>query len=69
MISKELRQKYIEFFGSDMLNSLKCKPYYSAPANYGCPNPPWDDNGVHTTLGIKFQDIAKIMEKEELYHE
>ncbi|KKK45141.1 hypothetical protein LCGC14_0829290 [marine sediment metagenome] len=62
-------QKYTELFGSEILNSLKCKPFYSTPVNYGCPTPRWDDNGVHTTLGIKSEDIEKIMEKEGLFHE
>jgi len=52
-----------------MLNSLKCKPFYSAPVNYGDPHPSWDDNGAHTTLGIKYEDIEKIMEKEGMFHE
>ena len=62
-------QKYIEYFGNDMLNSLKYKPYYSAPVNYGAPYPNWDDNGIHRTLGIRYQDIEKIMEKEGIFHE
>ena len=62
-------QKYSEIFGSETLNSLKCNPYYSAPVNYGCPSPSWNDNGLHSTLGIKFEDIKKIMEEEGLYHE
>jgi len=62
-------QKYEETFGSNMLNSFKYNPYYSTPVNYGSPFPTWDDNGVHTTLGIKYQDIEKIMEKEGNFHE
>ena len=62
-------QKYIEYFGINMLNSLKYKPYYSTPVNYGSPYPDWGDNGVHRTLGIKYEDIEKIMEKEGIFHE
>jgi glutaconate CoA-transferase subunit A len=62
-------QKYIEYFGIDRLNSLKYKPYYSTPVNYGSPYPDWDDNGVHTSMGIKYEDIEKIMEKEGIFHE
>ncbi len=62
-------EKYLEIFGSDMLDSLKYKPFYSAPVNYGSPFPPWDDNGIHTALGIKYEDIEKIMEKEGIFHE
>ncbi|MHA2472119.1 MAG: CoA transferase subunit A [Promethearchaeota archaeon] len=62
-------QKYKEYFGADRLDSLKYKPYYSTPVNYGCPYPTWDDNGVHTSMGIKYQDIEEIMEKEDLFHE
>ena len=62
-------QKYEETFGSNMLNSFKYNPYYSTPVNYGSPSPTWDDNGVHTTLGIKYLDIEKIMEKEGNFHE
>ena len=62
-------QKYGEFYGSNMLDSLKCKPFYSAPTNYGDPHPSWDENGVHTTLGIKYEEIEKIMEKEGIFHE
>ncbi|MHA1915222.1 MAG: CoA transferase subunit A [Promethearchaeota archaeon] len=61
--------KCIEYFGADRLDSLKYKPYYSSPVNYGSPYPTWDDNGVHTSMGIKYQDIEKIMEKEDLFHE
>ncbi|MFW9895292.1 MAG: CoA transferase subunit A [Candidatus Thorarchaeota archaeon] len=62
-------QKYAEIFGSEMLNSLKYSPFYSAPVNYGAPYPRWDDNGIHKSLGIKYEEIEKIMEKEGLFHE
>ncbi|MFW9822352.1 MAG: CoA transferase subunit A [Candidatus Thorarchaeota archaeon] len=62
-------QKYSEIFGSEMLNSLKYSPFYSSPVNYGAPYPRWDDNGIHNLLGIKYEDIEKIMEKEGLFHE
>ncbi|MHA2391726.1 MAG: CoA transferase subunit A [Promethearchaeota archaeon] len=62
-------QKYLEIFGNDMLNSLKYNPYYSTPVNYGSPHPSWDDEGVNKTLGIKYEDIENIMEKEGLFHE
>lgn len=62
-------QKYGEIFGADRLHSLKYNPFYSAPVNYGSPYPSWNDNGVHARLGIKFEDIEKIMEKEGIFHE
>jgi len=62
-------QKYEEYYGKHMLNSLKSKPFYSTPVNYGDPQPTWDKNGVNAILGIKYEDIEKIMEKEGIFHE
>ena len=62
-------KKYKEIFGNDMLNSLKPNPYYSTPVNYGSPYPTWNEEGVHRTLGIKYEDIEKIMEQEGKFHE
>jgi glutaconate CoA-transferase subunit A len=62
-------QKYSEIFGVDRLHSLKYNPFYSSPVDYGSPYPAWNDNGIHSNLGIKYEDIQKIMEKEGLFHE
>jgi glutaconate CoA-transferase subunit A len=62
-------KKYGEIYGANRLSSLKYNPFYSAPVNYGSPYPKWDDNGIHTDLGIKYEDIEKIMEQEGLFHE
>jgi glutaconate CoA-transferase subunit A len=63
-------QKYIEIFGLKRLDAIKAESYFSTPVNYGGPySSEWDEMGYHRALGIKFEDIERIMEEEGLYHE
>ncbi|MHA1728590.1 MAG: CoA transferase subunit A [Promethearchaeota archaeon] len=63
-------QKYIEYFGAKHLNSLRGDPYYSAPVNFGGGyKSVWGHNGKHRNLGIKYDEVKKIMKEEGLFYE
>lgn len=65
------REAYIEHymakFGADMLNSIKAKPYYSAPANYGSAYTScWDYENKERSLGVTLEEMEKILEERGL---
>jgi glutaconate CoA-transferase subunit A len=60
---------YIEKFGIERLYSIKAKPYYSAPANYGSAfSSPWDENGRERFTGHSLEELEKIMEERGIYY-
>jgi glutaconate CoA-transferase, subunit A len=60
---------YIELFGSQILNSLKAKAFYSAPANYGSAfTSVWDDNNVHRSTGLTLEEIEQTMEARGMFY-
>ena len=57
-------------FGSSMLNSIKAKAYYSAPANYGAAfTSRWDHDGRESTMGLTLAEMEKIMEERGMLYE
>ncbi|HEY9161624.1 MAG TPA: CoA-transferase [Desulfomonilia bacterium] len=67
------RQAYIDHYigkyGSGLLDAIKAKPYYSAPANYGSAYiSSWEDNGRERTMGVTIEEMEKIMEERGLLY-
>jgi glutaconate CoA-transferase, subunit A len=61
--------RYISKFGSGALNSLKAKPLYSAPANYGAAvHSRWDGDGREIATGLTLPEIEAVLrERGKLY--
>jgi glutaconate CoA-transferase subunit A len=57
-------EHYISKFGLEPLNSIRAKPFYSAPANYGSAyTSPWDENNRHRTLGVTIEEFEEALKK------
>lgn len=61
--------RYVAKFGSGALDSLKAKPYYSAPANYGAAvTSRWDRDGREIFTGLTLPEMETILkERGQLY--
>ena len=61
---------YIEKFGSDRLQKLVAKPFYSAPANYGAAfHSSWDENGKDRITGMTMAEIENLLEERGLLYD
>ncbi|MBU2511262.1 hypothetical protein KJ966_07980 [bacterium] len=61
---------YTQTFGTNRLNRLKAKPYYSAPVNYGSAfTSSWDEEGKERYMGVTRQELETIMEERGLFYE
>lgn len=65
------RQTYLDHYtakhGTHMLDKIRAKAYYSAPANYGSAfSTAWDNDGKCRTMGLTLDEIEKIMEERRL---
>ena len=60
---------YIQKFGSDSLDSLKAKPFYSAPADYGSAfTSHWDEKGKERSMGLTLEALETMLrERGKLY--
>jgi glutaconate CoA-transferase subunit A len=62
--------RYFQRFGMDILNSLKAKPYYSAPANYGSAfTSVWNAKGEERDMGLTLEELEDIIQEKGLFHE
>ncbi len=61
--------RYIGRFGSEILNSIKAKAFYSAPANYGSAfTTRWDREGRERFMGLTMEELEKtFQERGKLY--
>ncbi len=56
--------RYIGKYGSRTLDSLKAKPYYSAPANYGSAGTSrWDRDGREIFTGLTLPEMETILKE------
>lgn len=67
------RQAYLDHYmskqGSHMLDKIRAKAFYSAPANYGAAfTTAWDNDGKCRTMGLTLEEIEKIMEERRLLY-
>jgi glutaconate CoA-transferase subunit A len=60
---------YVQKFGSKFLDSIRCKPFYSAPANYGSAfTSRWDREGKERAIGLTLAEIEQTLkERGKLY--
>ncbi|MFW5936716.1 MAG: CoA transferase subunit A [Desulfosalsimonas sp.] len=62
--------RYCEKFGAGMLDRLRAKPFYSAPANYGAAfTSLWDENGKNRILGLTIEEVEQVMAERGLLYE
>jgi glutaconate CoA-transferase, subunit A len=67
------RQTYMDHYmakhGAQMLDAIRAKAYYSAPANYGAAYTScWDNEDKERTMGITMEELEKIMEERGLLY-
>ncbi|HOD70460.1 MAG: 3-oxoadipate CoA-transferase subunit A [Deltaproteobacteria bacterium ADurb.BinA179] len=67
------RQAYMDHYmakhGSHMLDIIRAKAYYSAPANYGAAyGSCWDNEGRERTMGLTIEEIEKVLEERGLLY-
>ncbi|MFP4668701.1 MAG: CoA transferase subunit A [Desulfobacterales bacterium] len=61
---------YINKFGSGMLDRLRAKPFYSAPANYGAAfTSAWEETGKERSMGITLDEMEKILAERGMLYE
>ena len=67
---KAYMKKYISMFGMDVVNGIKAKSYYSAPANYGAAySTVWDENKLERTMGVTLEELEQIMKEKGVLYE
>jgi glutaconate CoA-transferase subunit A len=61
--------RYIQRFGSSVLDGIRAKPFYSAPANYGSAfSTRWDREGRERNMGMTLEELEKTLkERGKLY--
>ena len=53
---------YIARFGSEALDELRAKPFYSAPADYGAAfSSHWDREGRERSMGVTLPELEKLL--------
>ncbi|HDP25340.1 MAG TPA: CoA transferase subunit A [Deltaproteobacteria bacterium] len=67
------RQAYLDHYalkhGMQMLDAIRAKAYYSAPANYGSAfTSCWDDENRERSMGITREEMEKILEERGLLY-
>lgn len=61
---------YAARFGTGMLDRLRAKAYYSAPANYGAAfTSVWDEEGRNRLFGLTLEEVEKVMVEKGLLYE
>ncbi len=67
---KSYLDHYFEVFGSGVLERLRAKAFYSAPANYGTAYTSlWDENGRKRVLGLTLEEVEREMAERALLYE
>ena len=61
---------YVERFGSDRLQKLVAKPFYSAPANYGSAfHSTWDADNKDRLTGLTLAEIESLLAEKGLLYD
>ncbi|MBR9981625.1 MAG: CoA transferase subunit A [Desulfatitalea sp.] len=68
------REAYIDHYsaryGIGMMDKLRAKAYYSAPANYGAAfTSVWDETGHNRVLGLTLEQIETVMAERGMLYE
>lgn len=61
--------RYVNKFGSDVLNNIRARAYYSAPANYGAAfTSRWNREGRERSMGLTLSELEQTLkERGKLY--
>ena len=52
----------VQWFGSEALDELRAKPFYSAPADYGAAfSSHWDREGRERSMGVTLPELEKLL--------
>lgn len=67
------REAYIDHyaakFGSGMLEAIKSKPFYSAPADYGSAfTTCWDTRGRERTMGVTMEELETLLKQRGMLY-
>jgi len=61
---------YIQHYGVDVLDAIKARAFYSAPANYGSAfSSAWDNRNLERTLRITLEEMEQFMKDKGVLHE
>ena len=61
---------YVQKYGNGILDNIRAKSYFSAPANYGSAfTSVWDDNGLERSMGITLEELERILKERGLLYE
>ena len=61
---------YTQRFGSGILNSIRAKAFYSAPANYGSAYTSiWDGEGRERNMGVTMEEFESILKEKGVLYE
>lgn len=63
-------ERYVNKFGMEMLDKIRAKPFYSAPANYGSAfTSSWDEQGRERSMGITREEMENLMKERGMLYE
>lgn len=63
-------EKYVEKFGMEMLDKIRAKAFYSAPANYGSAfSSSWDERGKERAMGVTLEEMEQLMKERGMLYE
>jgi glutaconate CoA-transferase, subunit A len=66
----EYLNHYIKKFGVEMLNTIKARAFYSAPANYGSAfTSTWDEQNKERTMGVTLEELEQFMKDKGVLYE
>lgn len=67
---KAYMKRYISMFGTEAVDGIKAKSYYSAPANYGAAyTSVWDENHLERMMGVSLEELEEIMKEKGVLYE
>lgn len=67
---KAYMKHYISTYGMDVVNGIKARSYYSAPANYGSAfSTVWDEQNLERTMGVTQGELEQIMKEKGVLYE
>ncbi|HMK65686.1 MAG TPA: CoA-transferase [Thermodesulfobacteriota bacterium] len=62
--------RYVQKFGMGLLDSIKAKSYFSAPANYGSAfTSSWTEDGEERSMGVTLEELERVLKEKGLLYE
>ena len=61
---------HIDRFGLELMNSIKARAFYSAPANYGAAfTSVWDEHNRERTMDVTLEELEHVMKEKGVLYE